>query len=102
MLGFGGHFLTKARRYSVTFAALRQARITYRRTRTPDPTHGPSAPPTDATPNETILVIGTFATPEPAGAPPETPSSPTPPPTKPANAAKPDTKNSPVNTPRPS
>jgi hypothetical protein len=31
MLGFGGHFLTKARRYSVTFAALRQARITYRR-----------------------------------------------------------------------
>jgi hypothetical protein len=31
MLGFGGHFLTKARRYSVTFAALRQARIAYRR-----------------------------------------------------------------------
>jgi hypothetical protein len=31
MLGFGGHFLTKARRYSVTFAALRQACITYRR-----------------------------------------------------------------------
>jgi hypothetical protein len=31
MLGFGGHFLTKARRYSVTFTALRQARITYRR-----------------------------------------------------------------------
>jgi hypothetical protein len=31
MLGFGGHFLTKARRYSVTFASLRQARISYRR-----------------------------------------------------------------------
>jgi hypothetical protein len=31
MLGFGGHFLTKARRYSVTFSALRQARIDYRR-----------------------------------------------------------------------
>jgi hypothetical protein len=31
MLGFGGHFLTKARRYSVTLTALRQARITYRR-----------------------------------------------------------------------
>jgi hypothetical protein len=31
MLGFGGHFLTKARRYSCTFADLRQARITYRR-----------------------------------------------------------------------
>jgi hypothetical protein len=31
MPGFGGHFLTKARRYSVTLTALRQARITYRR-----------------------------------------------------------------------
>jgi hypothetical protein len=31
MLGFGGHFLTKARRYSITFSALRQARIFYRR-----------------------------------------------------------------------
>src|SRR5439155_1104914 len=31
MLGFGGHFLTKARRYSLRFADLRQARITYRR-----------------------------------------------------------------------
>jgi hypothetical protein len=31
MLGFGGHFLTKARRYSVTFTALRQARVEYRR-----------------------------------------------------------------------
>jgi hypothetical protein len=41
MLGFGGHFLTKARRYSVTFAALRQARITYRRTQDPGPEHGP-------------------------------------------------------------
>jgi hypothetical protein len=32
MLGFGGHFLTKARRYSVTFALLRDSRATYRRT----------------------------------------------------------------------
>jgi hypothetical protein len=31
MLGFGGHFLTKARRYSCTFTDLRQARVTYRR-----------------------------------------------------------------------
>ncbi|MGY0002592.1 replication initiator [Micromonospora sp. I033] len=31
MLGFGGHFLTKARRYSVTFALLRDTRATYRR-----------------------------------------------------------------------
>ncbi|RAO29561.1 Replication initiator protein [Micromonospora saelicesensis] len=32
MLGFGGHFLTKARRYSVTFGLLRNTRATYRRT----------------------------------------------------------------------
>ncbi len=30
MLGFRGHFLTKARRYSVTFGALRSARVRYR------------------------------------------------------------------------
>ena len=32
MLGYGGHFLTKSRRYSVTFSQLRQARTTHRRT----------------------------------------------------------------------
>lgn len=32
MLGFGGHFLTKTRRYSTTFTALRAARVDYRRT----------------------------------------------------------------------
>ncbi|BCJ67567.1 replication initiator [Polymorphospora rubra] len=32
MLGFGGHFLTKARRYSVTFGQLRDTRAAYRRT----------------------------------------------------------------------
>jgi hypothetical protein len=31
MLGYGGHFLTKARRYSVTFALLRETRTTFRR-----------------------------------------------------------------------
>jgi hypothetical protein len=31
MLGYRGHFLTKSRRYSVTFTALRRARIDYRR-----------------------------------------------------------------------
>jgi hypothetical protein len=42
MLGFGGHFLTKARRYSVTLTALRQARITYRRSHDDTgPEHGP-------------------------------------------------------------
>jgi hypothetical protein len=34
MLGFGGHFLTKSRRYSVTFRLLRDRRIIWRRTET--------------------------------------------------------------------
>ncbi|MEV0811242.1 replication initiator [Micromonospora sp. NPDC050200] len=34
MLGFGGHFLTKSRRYSVTFRLLRDARVIWRRTET--------------------------------------------------------------------
>ncbi|OJF11906.1 replication initiator [Couchioplanes caeruleus] len=37
MLGFGGHFLTKSRRYSITFALLRDERITFRRTQTGGP-----------------------------------------------------------------
>ena len=41
MLGFGGHFLTKARRYSVTFTALRQARVTYRRHHDTGPDYAP-------------------------------------------------------------
>ena len=31
MLGYGGHFLTKSRRYSVTFAQLRRTRAEHRR-----------------------------------------------------------------------
>ena len=31
MLGYGGHFLTKSRRYSVTFGQLRPARADHRR-----------------------------------------------------------------------
>ena len=41
MLGFGGQFLTKARRYSIRFTDLRQARITYRRNQDTGPDHGP-------------------------------------------------------------
>jgi hypothetical protein len=37
MLGFGGHFLTKSRRYSITFALLRNQRIVYRSTQTSGP-----------------------------------------------------------------
>ncbi|MGC5334758.1 replication initiator [Micromonospora sp. DT62] len=33
MLGYGGHFLTKARRYSITFGMLRDIRTNYRRTK---------------------------------------------------------------------
>ncbi|MEO3776310.1 replication initiator [Micromonospora sp. B11E3] len=36
MLGFGGHFLTKSRRYSVTFRLLRDARVIWRRTEAGD------------------------------------------------------------------
>jgi hypothetical protein len=35
MLGYGGHFLTKSRRYSVTFGQLRQARTDHRRQHRP-------------------------------------------------------------------
>jgi hypothetical protein len=35
MLGYGGQFLTKSRRYSVTFGQLRKARADYRRARRP-------------------------------------------------------------------
>jgi hypothetical protein len=39
MLGFGGHFLTKSRTYSITFSLLRNNRIVYRRTVTAGPSH---------------------------------------------------------------
>jgi hypothetical protein len=59
MLGFGGHFLTKARRYSVTFGHLRENRAAYRRTQhlgAPDETIRTA----DHTTEETTLVIGTL------------------------------------------
>ncbi|MEU1761365.1 replication initiator [Micromonospora sp. NPDC005652] len=37
MLGFGGHFLTKSRRYSITFALLRNQRVVFRRAQTSGP-----------------------------------------------------------------
>jgi hypothetical protein len=37
MLGFGGHFLTKSRLYSVTFTMLRNQRVVFRRTQTGGP-----------------------------------------------------------------
>ena len=35
MLGYSGHFLTKSRRYSVTFGQLRTARVDHRRATRP-------------------------------------------------------------------
>ena len=60
MLGFGGHFLTKARRYSLTFRDLRAARITYRRSQDTGPEHGPIRTADHTDDEETILIVGTF------------------------------------------
>ena len=57
--GFGGHFLTKARRYSIRFADLRQACIRYQRRQDTGPDHGPIRT-ADHTDDETILILGTF------------------------------------------
>jgi hypothetical protein len=97
MLGFGGHFLTKARRYSMAFGALREARVTYRRCHTT----GPNTTKTALTVKTTLTIkppssSADSLTPEPAGKPPETPSSPTPPPTKPADGERPHAKNWPT------
>ncbi len=51
MLGFGGHFLTKSRAYSITFALLRGQRVAFRRTQSA----GPEQAASDAEP--TTLVV---------------------------------------------
>ena len=54
MLGYGGHFLTKSRRYSVTFGQLRAARTSYRRAqRHPDGERDPWGRPLD----EAVVLI---------------------------------------------
>jgi hypothetical protein len=58
MLGYGGHFLTKSRRYSVTFGQLRAARTDYRRTqRHPDGERDPWGRPLDET---VVLILTTW------------------------------------------
>jgi hypothetical protein len=58
MLGYRGHFLTKSCRYSVTFAALRQARIAHKRTeRHPDGEKDPWGRDLD---ERTVLVISAW------------------------------------------
>jgi hypothetical protein len=61
MLGFGGHFLTKARHYTATFSELRANRTTWRRNADQQHVDGSAHPSHDrdhADPDETILVIG--------------------------------------------
>jgi hypothetical protein len=58
MLGYGGHFLTKSRRYSVTFGALRAARTDHRRAqRHPDGERDPWGRPLD---ENVVLVVKTW------------------------------------------
>ena len=57
-LGFGGHFLTKSRRYSVTFGQLRRARAEHRRLeRYPDGERDPWGRPLD---ERVVLVLATW------------------------------------------
>ncbi|MEU4664801.1 replication initiator [Micromonospora chalcea] len=61
MLGYGGHFLTKARRYSVTFRLLRDTRIAYRRHEHQDHEHpAASGPPAEQVGEDTTLIVGTL------------------------------------------
>ena len=54
MLGYGGHFLTKSRRYSVTFGQLRRARTEHRKAqRHPDGERDPWGRPLD----ETVVLV---------------------------------------------
>ncbi|MEH0972981.1 replication initiator [Micromonospora sp. CPCC 205546] len=59
MLGFGGHFLTKARRYSVTFQLLRDNRVAFRRHEHQDHEHlGRQL--VDEHHEDTTLIVGTL------------------------------------------
>ena len=58
MLGYGGHFLTKSRRYSVTFGYIRGERVTRRRIeRHPDGEYDPWGRPLD---ERVVLVLATW------------------------------------------
>jgi hypothetical protein len=59
MLGYGGHFLTKSRRYSVTFGQLRAARTIHRRAQKhPNGERDPWGRPLD---EAVVLVVKTWA-----------------------------------------
>ena len=59
MLGYGGHFLTKSRRYSVTFGYIRGERVTRRRfERHPDGERDPWGRPLD---ERVVLVLANWS-----------------------------------------
>jgi hypothetical protein len=58
-MGFGGHFLTKARRGCPTFTLLRTNRVTHRRQHDQDQDHGVIRT-ADHTDEETTLIVGVF------------------------------------------
>ena len=73
MLGYGGHFLTKSRRYSVTFGQLRTARADHRRQhRPPGSERDPWGRPLDET---VVLVLGKIWTYVGVGRTPATPGA---------------------------
>lgn len=61
MLGFGGHFLTKARRYSVTFAYLRGLRIIWRREQPAAPGSDAEIRAVDHDGDETTLIVNALS-----------------------------------------
>ncbi|RQW99345.1 replication initiator [Micromonospora globispora] len=61
MLGYGGHFLTKGRRYSVTFRLLRDTRVAFRRHEGQAHEHATTGgPPVDQLGKDTTFIVGTL------------------------------------------
>ena len=60
MLGYGGHFLTKARRYSVTFRLLRDTRVAFRRGEDQAAADPGAIRTADHQGAETTLIVGTL------------------------------------------
>jgi hypothetical protein len=60
MLGFGGRFLTKARRYSVTFQVLRDTRVSFRRHEDQADEHTGTLRAVDHLDDDTTLIVGTL------------------------------------------
>jgi hypothetical protein len=64
MLGYGGHFLTKSRRYSITFGMLRDQRVAFRRAQSSGPEQSePVAEPTTLVVNFLAFVGAGWQTP---------------------------------------